>query len=379
MNGSGRDGWRSPRRVAWVIGAALLLVVVVIFLTTRPKHLPSPATEPVETAKQQALGSTASSFPTTHPSATRWLGTWSYLDAHNTLISVYDSDGDGLYDADEIARYGSLAYDSRSKSDAPRLSLRPSADESWDSDGDGLPDEWERGYFGTLDRGADDDPDEDGFPNAVELANGSSPVRIDLADPNRRPKTFSSPTTDTAVGAFSMSTQAFWDKQAGAAQRVKNGRPATQPAVKGFRWKPEKAKTAAAGPANPPGFPAGADAARFAGMARRPLKLEEDQDADGLPDAWERQHFASLDHDRQADPDGDGLPNVVEWYLGTNPSKADRLADSLRPAELIDLSAPRNPWDPWWDIRSRRLWAAQAALPQEMKPAVAENASAARP
>lgn len=44
-----------------------------------------------------------------------------------------------------------------------------------DSDGDGLPDNWEIAHFGNLDQGAEDDPDQDGASNLVELQRGSDP------------------------------------------------------------------------------------------------------------------------------------------------------------------------------------------------------------
>ncbi|MEK7951309.1 InlB B-repeat-containing protein [Luteolibacter soli] len=46
----------------------------------------------------------------------------------------------------------------------------------------------------------------------------------------------------------------------------------------------------------------------------------EDEDADGLPDVWERQYFNSLTHNGAADPDGDGVANSVEFTDGTNPN-----------------------------------------------------------
>ncbi|MEK7622171.1 MAG: dockerin type I domain-containing protein [Patescibacteria group bacterium] len=47
-----------------------------------------------------------------------------------------------------------------------------------DSDRDGLPDDWERQYFGNLNQSASGDPDNDGFSNVDEFANGTSPIII---------------------------------------------------------------------------------------------------------------------------------------------------------------------------------------------------------
>jgi hypothetical protein len=55
-----------------------------------------------------------------------------------------------------------------------------------------------------------------------------------------------------------------------------------------------------------------------------------DADRDGLPDAWEATHQlnASID-DRQGDPDGDGLANIAEYFLGTSPRSSDTDGDGL--------------------------------------------------
>ncbi|MDR1283972.1 MAG: chitobiase/beta-hexosaminidase C-terminal domain-containing protein, partial [Opitutaceae bacterium] len=45
-----------------------------------------------------------------------------------------------------------------------------------DSDNDGLDDAWEIHYFGNLDQGSWDDPDEDGLPNVVEANRGFNPT-----------------------------------------------------------------------------------------------------------------------------------------------------------------------------------------------------------
>lgn len=44
-----------------------------------------------------------------------------------------------------------------------------------------------------------------------------------------------------------------------------------------------------------------------------------DTDADGLPDAWETTHFGNLSQSAAGDPDGDGLNNLAEYHVGTNP------------------------------------------------------------
>ena len=52
-----------------------------------------------------------------------------------------------------------------------------------------------------------------------------------------------------------------------------------------------------------------------------------DQDQDGMPDEWERQHHlnAADATDCWADPDDDGYSNLEEYLSGTDPGKAERL------------------------------------------------------
>lgn len=59
--------------------------------------------------------------------------------------------------------------------DGPVLELEGTVVSEVDSDGDQLPDDWERFYFGDLSKAASDDSDEDGVPNATELAWGTDP------------------------------------------------------------------------------------------------------------------------------------------------------------------------------------------------------------
>jgi hypothetical protein len=46
--------------------------------------------------------------------------------------------------------------------------------------------------------------------------------------------------------------------------------------------------------------------------------VHEDQDGDGLDDAWERTMFSSLKYGPNDDPDGDGLTNAQEALAGTD-------------------------------------------------------------
>jgi hypothetical protein len=55
-----------------------------------------------------------------------------------------------------------------------------------------------------------------------------------------------------------------------------------------------------------------------------------DADKDGMDDAWETAHGLNPAlNDRNADPDGDTLANILEFMLGTNPAATDSDGDGL--------------------------------------------------
>jgi len=64
-----------------------------------------------------------------------------------------------------------------------------------------------------------------------------------------------------------------------------------------------------------------------------------DLDSDGLADSWELTYWRKLDvANATNDPDSDGLNNLVEFQLGTDPSKATYAKDLENSLESIDLS-----------------------------------------
>ena len=73
--------------------------------------------------------------------------------------------------------------------------------------------------------------------------------------------------------------------------------------------------------------PAGTNAA-FNGLLIE-AKAGVDGDGDGLPDAWELEHFGDLDEIATGDPDMDGLDNAGELLANTDPTDNDSDDDTL--------------------------------------------------
>jgi hypothetical protein len=286
------------------------------------------------------------------PRPVTWLSATAYLDADGRLYSVCDIDGDGLFDADELRKYGTLDHGAADAGGARPIDVVTIANPA-DRDRDGLPDEWETGYLGGLSTSGRDDPDEDGFPNRVELQRGQSPATADLVAVIHRPKVLLS--AKQTGGAFSLASREFWEKQSQVAAMKAAGDQ--EPSGRAdFEWhgrpvdiRPAVIRTC---PARHP----------WTAFVNRPVQPEEDIDDDGLPDAWEIKVFGDVSLGRFDDPDADGMPNVVELYRGTHPSEANVFPRELRPSRTVRLAPPRDKWDIGWDIRSRALWDAQEAL-----------------
>lgn len=58
-----------------------------------------------------------------------------------------------------------------------------------------------------------------------------------------------------------------------------------------------------------------------------------DSDGDGMDDVWEWQHFGSLAQGALDDFDGDGLPNIAEYRIGTDPTEGDTDGDGVSDSE----------------------------------------------
>lgn len=69
--------------------------------------------------------------------------------------------------------------------------------------------------------------------------------------------------------------------------------------------------------------------------ASRPAS-HDDLDGNGLPDAWEIEHFGARGVDPDADPDNDWLTNAGEYAHGTDPNKTDTDGDGLCDGEEVE-------------------------------------------
>jgi hypothetical protein len=58
-----------------------------------------------------------------------------------------------------------------------------------------------------------------------------------------------------------------------------------------------------------------------------------DADGDGLPDAWETQHFGTTGASASADADGDGTTNLMEYLVGTDPRSGTSV---FRPTSRVE-------------------------------------------
>jgi hypothetical protein len=83
----------------------------------------------------------------------------------------------------------------------------------------------------------------------------------------------------------------------------------------------------------------------LSGFTVERLSPVTDSDGDGLPDDWEYKYFGNLNQGPEDDPDGDGLTNIREFELGTDPTIPDTDGDGLSDGDEVNVygSDPLNP------------------------------------
>jgi hypothetical protein len=76
------------------------------------------------------------------------------------------------------------------------------------------------------------------------------------------------------------------------------------------------------------------------------VRVPGDRDGDGIPDDYEIAHHMNPDdpNDANMDPDGDGLTNLQEYKLGTDPEKADTDGDGI--PDGVEVAQGTNPLVP---------------------------------
>ena len=201
-----------------------------------------------------------------------------------------DTDGDGLTNVEEYR----LGFDPR-KADSDGNGI-PDALE--DRDGDGLPDIWELRYFDSP-TGANPafDDDQDGLTNWQEFQLGTDPRAFDTdldglpdgweVEHNLNPKNSADGNTDTDHDGLTNVEEYLLGFDPNSVDSDGNGIPDNL----------------------------------------------EDRDGDGLPDWWERRYYSdAVSAVANADDDADGLSNLVEYQIGTNPWLFDTDGDGMSDA-----------------------------------------------
>ena len=146
-------------------------------------------------------------------------------------------------------------------------------EEANDSDNDLLPDWWELLYFGTLDYGRHDDPDDDMADNLEEFLAGTDPA-----------------VPDNDSDGDDLADTWEWRLLGTLAYSAND-----DPDGDGLANQDELA------------------------LGIHPGRTAVDRDRDELPDTWEMRWFGNLDQGPDDDPNEDGLTNLEAYELGISP------------------------------------------------------------
>jgi hypothetical protein len=211
-------------------------------------------------------------------------------------------------------------------------------DRAADSDADGIPDWLEYRWFGALDRGADDDPDGDGFTIADELARGMSPRLFE--------RQLDGGLTSSPVAMLRLSLVPGWLLTIGSnptgivasstGAREAGAAVTTPPAPLQFGslhfvcWRRDGLPLRDVAGACIPGAIALTMPPADLDLSAGYLGLVVDSDGDGLPDWFEIAFAPSEAMAPTDDADGDGVSAIDEFHRG----RSVLLADTLRPGGI---------------------------------------------
>ncbi len=201
-----------------------------------------------------------------------------------------------------------------------------------DTDSDQLPDCWEQAYFGNLDQGAGDDPDDDGFTNLYECVHGGNPLVRELI----------------LTHGWNLVSMPFRCSQQIVQQFLSGKIVGRMWAWDGQHYQPTNKIKPLAGvwiyrdDPDPVSIPIDT---RSLQSHQVPTSLaRDDADGDGMADAWELAYFATLaDCAPDADPDRDGTDNLDEFLEGSDPT---RYVLKLTPGWNLMSLAQARPADP---------------------------------
>ncbi|MGD0652100.1 MAG: DUF6259 domain-containing protein [Verrucomicrobiia bacterium] len=220
-----------------------------------------------------------------------------------------------------------------------------------DSVGDGIPDSWRYQYFGSgtttnSSSCASCDPDGDGLTNLLEFHAGTDPTNSASA---LRITAIVPVGADMRVYFTSVSGKYYClercDFMGGVWTNIVDNIPGTD----GIQQ-----ATDIGGASRVAGF----YRVRLSQLSGQP---QEDSDGDGVPDSWTQQYFGhptgqASDHSRATDdPDGDGLFNLPEYLVGTDPTNS---ASAFR---ITDVAPEGDDVRVTWTMGNDKTNALQAA------------------
>jgi hypothetical protein len=217
---------------------------------------------------------------------------------YGTKPNNADTDGDGLTDGDEVIWAGTDPLnedtDGDGLTDQEELLTYNSDPNNPDSDGDGAPDEWEIETYGNFDSDGSADKDGDGLSDLQEFFRGTDMTKKDTDE-------------DGLSDKVETNTRIYVDKN-------DTGSDPLSTDTDGDGWlDPVETNTGVyVSPDDTGSDPNSSDG-----------------DHDGLPDTYEIGRFGNYAQKGSDDYDSDGLTNLEEFYLGTDPTNPDTDGDGL--------------------------------------------------